>query len=178
MPAFGDRNTFAFEYEVEWDDPRFAEGPCCFWCGGERVGDWEYPEELFDALWNLEEITGRYAFHRENPRFWSMTADEAYDTLQWTMFEGSDVPDSVRLLSEDEQWRRHLIIPSSMSFREWRMYLLEGDSDQARILVDGPGRQVHVKEFRCRKGEVDRVLLEAVKSLQTLFPPPDLSTRL
>ena len=178
MPVFGDRSTFAFEYEVRHEDSLMGECFCCFWCGGERIGDWERPADLYDTLCDLELTTGRYAFQRENPRFWAMTADEALDTLQWALFEGMDVPDSVRIISQEEQWLRHLIISGSESFSEWRMYLLEGDSDEARILVDGPGKQVHVKEFHCRKGEVDRILLEAVKSLQVLFPLPDRSSLL
>jgi hypothetical protein len=68
MPVVGEPSQFAVEYDLNenyggvWMFGRF-----CYWCGGQRVGDYEMSTSLRDVLFQLDQIA-KYKL-RANRRF-------------------------------------------------------------------------------------------------------------
>jgi Immunity protein 42 len=158
MPVVGEPTRFAVEYDLNenyggvWMFGRF-----CYWCGGQRVGDYEMSTPLRDVLLQLDEIA-KYN-DRASRRFSTMSASLVLRLLDATLFEaalfgGSD-PNNSRV-AEEEQWARHKIVPWVDVFDRWKAFLVEDERTARFIFASKP--YLDVREISLRPSEVDAVL--------------------
>ena len=164
MPIFGDRSRFAVEYDL--DDDHGGEwllGRFCYWCGGARIGDFELGTSLRDVLFQLERIAGD-AGRRTNPRFRGVSADQVFNLLNAALFGPGSFTQSE--VANEEQWARHVILPSVDVFDGWSGFLIEEPSSARLITTCLRGGRI--EEVLLKAGEVDHVLKEVVRELEVL----------
>lgn len=161
MPVVGDPSRFAVEYDLnenhggEWMFGRF-----CYWCGGQRVGDYELGTSLRDVLFQLDQL-GRDTALRANRRFSTMSAVDVFRLLDGALFGAVDL-DNARL-AEEEQWARHNIFPPVDVLDRWKGFLVESEQVSRLIFAYDPYQDV--RELALEPGEVDTVLDVTRKAL-------------
>jgi hypothetical protein len=139
-------------------------GHICYWCGGDRIGDFDLITSLRDVLVELDSLrwaTGK----RANERFGQMAASDVFRRIDRALFgsEGSDDYET----AEEEQWARHRILPSVDSFDSWKAYLVQ-DHNRARVVFSSSPFE-RVVEVILEPGEVDAVLEEARMRLDEIY---------
>lgn len=154
MPVVGDRSRFAVEYDLdEQHGGEWMFGRFCYWCGGQRVGDYGLGASLRDILFQLETLL-RNKQLRASRRFDGMSAMAAFRLIDVALF-GAIECDADRL-AEEEQWARHNIFPPVDVFDRWKGFLVE-DRHGARLMF-ACEPYVDVRELVLESGEVDAVL--------------------
>lgn len=154
MTIVGELSRFAVEYDLnenyggEWMFGRF-----CYWCGGQRVGDYELGTSLRDVLFQLDQLA-RNEHHRANRRFSTMTATAMFRLLDAALFGA--VALSNASFAEAEQWARHNIFPPLDVFDRWKGFLVEDEQTARFIFARDP--YLDVRELSLKPGEVDEVL--------------------
>lgn len=162
MPVVGEPSRFAVEYELnenhggEWMLGRFG-----YWCGGQRVGDYELGTSLRDVLFQLDQLA-RNKYLRANRRFTGMAAMAVFRLLDTALFGTAEL-DNVQV-AEEEQWARHNIIPPVDVFDHWKAFLVEDEQTARLIFACYP--YTDVREFSLKTGDVDAVL-DVVRSALT-----------
>jgi hypothetical protein len=168
MPVVGQPSRFAVEYDLNEDHGGvWMFGRFCYWCGGQRVGDYELGTSLRDVLFQLDGIAnhkfgldeiGKYKRLCASRRFSTMSATLVFRLLKATLFDalfGSGDPNNARV-AEEEQWAQHQILPRVDVFDSWKGYLVEDEQTARFIFASEP--YLDVKEISLRPGEVDAVL--------------------
>jgi hypothetical protein len=159
MPLVGEPSRFAVEYDLDANHGgAWMFGRFCYWCGGQRVGDYELGTSLRDVLSALFGLA-RDRFARASQRFSPMPTVSVFRLLDGALFGAADI-NNARLAAE-EQWARHLILPSLDVFKSWKGYLVEDEQAARFIFARAP--YLHVTELRLKAGEVDMVL-DAVRT--------------
>src|SRR5262245_55122071 len=131
MPVVGEPSRFAVEYDLNenyggvWMFGRF-----CYWCGGQRVGDYEMSTSLRDVLFQLDRVA-KYKPLCASRRFSTMPAMLVFRLLDAALFGAADLNNAT--VAEDEQWAGHNILPRVDVFDRWKGYLVE-DEQTARFM--------------------------------------------
>src|SRR5215470_5140722 len=92
MAVVGEPSRFAVEYDLNENySGLWMFGRFCYWCGGERVGDYELGTSLRDVLFQLEQIAkhkfqlgeiGKYKRLSASRRFSTMSATQVFRLLK------------------------------------------------------------------------------------------------
>jgi hypothetical protein len=164
MAVVGKPSRFAVEYDLRenyggvWMFGRF-----CYWCGGQRVGDYELGTSLRDVLFQLDGIAnhkfgldeiGKYKRLCASRRFITMPATLVFRLLDAALFGAADLNNA--RVAEEEQWAQHHILPGVDVFHHWKAYLVEDKQIARFIFAREP--YLDVKEISLRPGEVDAVV--------------------
>lgn len=164
MTTVGELFRFAVEYDLnenyggEWLFGRF-----CYWCGGQRVGDYELGTSLRDVLFQLDQLA-RNKHHRANRRFSTMPATAVFRRLDAALFGAVDLSDAS--IAEAEQWARHNIFPPVDVFDRWKGFLVEDEQTARFIFAHDP--YLDITELSLKPGEVDAVLNEVRNALNDI----------
>ena len=134
----------------------------CYWCDGQRVGDYELGTSLRDVLFQLDELA-KYS-RRINRRFNATPAASVFRTIDGALFRKAE-PSAVQL-AEDEQWSRHGVFPPVDVFDDWKGFL-EGDGTSERLLF-AQKPYSEVRELTLANGEVDSVLSDVRRELNAI----------
>lgn len=163
ISVIGDPSRFAVEYALAANHGGvWMYGHFCYWCDGQRVGNYEPGTSLRDVLFQLDELA-KYG-SRINRRFNAMPAASVFRTIDGTLF-GEVEPSAVQL-AEDEQWRCHSIFPPVDVFDDWKGFL-EGDGTSERLLF-AQKPYSEVRELTLANGEVDSVLSDVRRELNAI----------
>jgi hypothetical protein len=167
MPTIGDPSRFAVEYALNANHGgAWLFGQFCYWCGGDRVGDFELGTSLRDVLFELDEFAkGRG--RRSNARFASMPANDVFRTLDGAMFGAPlSTPDAADLAIE-EQWGHHIVRPRVDVLDRWTVYLVEHDGRGRLLVSTAPYHDI--REVVLAAGEVDAVIDSVRLALDAMY---------
>jgi len=140
-------------------------GRFCFWCGGQRVGDYTLVTSLRDVLFGVEGVL-RYAGRRRSVRFNRVPAADLLQQLSKGLFGEGDPSEPLGDVTEEE-WARHIALPAVDVFDAWSAFVVE-DSESARLVTSHLPDGV-VRELSLRPGEFDEVLLLVQAELNELY---------
>jgi len=175
MPVVGEPSRFAVEYDLNenyggvWMFGRF-----CYWCGGQRVGDYELGTSLRDVLFQLDTIAkykfqldeiGKYKRLYASPRFITMPATLVFRLIDAALFGAADLNNA--RVAEEEQWAQHQILPGVDVFDRWKAYLVEDEQTARFIIASEPHSDV--TEISLKPGEVDAVLDVVRSTLNDIY---------
>jgi hypothetical protein len=165
MPVVGEPSRFAVEYDLDENFGReWMFGRFCYWCGGQRVGDYELGTSLRDVLFQLDEIA-KYKRHCASRRLSTMPAVLVFRLLDAALFGAANLNNAS--VAEEEQWARHKIVPWVDVFDRWKAFLVE-DEQTARFVFAGEP-YLDVREISLRPGEVDAVLDVVQSALNGIY---------
>jgi hypothetical protein len=163
MSVIGDPSRFAVEYALAANHGGvWMYGHFCYWCDGQRVGDYELGTSLRDVLFQLDELA-KYS-RRINRRFNATPAASVFRTIDGALF-GEAEPSAVQL-AEDEQWSRHSVFPPVDVFDDWKGFLVGDGAIERLICARHPYSEV--TELTLANGEVDSVLSDLRRELNAI----------
>lgn len=165
MTIIGDSSRFSVEYTLDENyGGEWMFGRLCFWCDGQRIGDYDLGTSLRDALFYFEEL-GKYHDLRINKRFDDMDAEDVFHLIDSALF-GKDYAKHSQLV-EEEKWAQHYIFPALDVFNNWKGFLIEGAQRARLIFACDPYSKV--KEFFLSPGEVDGIFKIATSKLNAIY---------
>ena len=124
---FGNSERFAIELQFHrQSDGIWMNGRSCYWIFGERLGDFEIVVSLRDGLFCWEKMS--YYRDRSNEDIAHLGTQELVTTLYSGLYNtGFESMDNDHQRGIEGQWARHNINPGTVGFKDWIVFLVNGD---------------------------------------------------
>jgi len=165
----GDRNRFAIEFQVDPDPCGISiYGQCCFWAGGEKLGNYDLITRLGDVFFQMHSIVKDCGKRKSN---WvDLDVKEVFlklDTILYSTPYGGEVYDDIFPAAYN-------VRINTESFDGLTIFLLDCDILTSRLIYskdDG----LTVKEVRLVPGEFDSVIKRFYIELDKLYEEAEKS---